>query len=652
MGILIILLFTLLAIANGTWLTCLTMNKAALRVRLAAGAVIGLALLAWVGFLAALAFKLNGVSISLTAAILIAGFVALLGKVPFSVFRTRLSEDRPDKFGLVSYAAWTLLLAWLFIRVVGFQPDGLHTAPLNNYGDLPFHFGVITSFAYGENLPPQNPIFAGMKFTYPFLIDFLTAFFMRCGADWRAAFFVENIVLALALVGVIEMLALRITKHRVAALLAPVIFLFNGGFGFLNFFQQLWQFFGDPQQAKLGLLHFLSHLPKTYTMNAELLIGESNVPLRWGNVFTTLLIPQRSMLFGLPIVALIVLLWWMALGEEERGGKDSPRRRYLFAAGVLAGLLPMLHAHGFFSVAIVSVPLTLLFFSIDWAAFYAPVAVLAAPQALYLSGTQVRNELFKLHLWWEADKANPLLFWAANAGVFILLLLVALSVRKLANSRQVTFYLPFALWFIVPNAVKLAPWAWDNIKVLVYWALVSSVFVALVVGVLLAHRWAALKVMGAALLIVLTLSGAMDVLRAASPVEDVTLFGQAEVEVAELIRQKTPPRAVILHAPIHNSVVALTGRQSVMGYPGHLWTHGIDYGGRENEIRAIYRGGPESAKPLAALNVDYVVIGPAEQSQMQVAENFFAGLYPLIIDHAGYRVYQVRAARADTSGER
>lgn len=364
MGILIILLLTLLAIANGTWLTCLAVDKASLRARLAAGAVIGLALLSWIGFLTALAFKLNGVSIGLTAAILTAGFVALLGKVPLKTFRAGLSEDRLGKAGWIAYSAWTLLPAWLFIRVVSFQPDGLHTAPLNNFGDLPFHFGVITSFAYGENLPPQNPIFAGMKFTYPFLIDFLTAFFMRCGADWRAAFFVENIVLATALVGVIEMLTLRITKHRLAALLAPVIFLFNGGFGFLNFFQQLSQFFNDPQQAKLGLLHFLTNLPKTYTMNAELLIGESSVPLRWGNVFTTLLIPQRSMLFGLPFVALIVLLWWMALGEEDRGGKDSPRRRYLFAAGLLAGLLPMLHAHGFFAVAIVSVPLTLLFFSL------------------------------------------------------------------------------------------------------------------------------------------------------------------------------------------------------------------------------------------------------------------------------------------------
>src|SRR5262249_30870490 len=107
------------------------------------------------------------------------------------------------------------------------------------------------------------------------------------------------------------------------------------------------------------------------------------------------------------------------------------RRRLLLAAGILAGLLPMLHSHGFFSVMIASAPMLLLFRSMDWAAFFVPVAALAAPQAWYLSGSQVRNELFKpLDHWWEAGDSNPLLFWAVNAGIFILLLIAALLIRK------------------------------------------------------------------------------------------------------------------------------------------------------------------------------------------------------------------------------
>lgn len=655
MGSLLIILFTLLALATGVLLTPLALAQVCWRARLAAGSVVGLALLSWISFSMALLVGLNWISISLTAVILLGGLFSLLRFVGLAQMRAEINLRTMNKGAIIYYAAWTALLVWLFSRVVMLYPDGLHTAPANNFGDLPFHFSVITSLAYGENLPPQNPIFAGMKFTYPFLIDFLTAFFIRCGADWRAAFFVENIVLALALVALIELLTLKIFGNNLAARLAPVIFLFNGGLGFINFFRQL----GEQEES---FATFLAHLPQTFTMNADLLWGASKIPLRWGNVFTTLLIPQRSMLFGLPLVALIITLWWLAVNEKERhreGGRDTDRERpgagslpvflspslrlrSLFAAGLLTGLLPMLHAHGFFSVMIVSVPMVLLFWSGDWLAFFAPVAVLAAPQAWWLSGTQVRNKLFEPHWGWDAGEANPFLFWAGNAGVFILLLLAGLLVKRLTTVEQRRFYLPFVVWFIVPNVVLLAPWPWDNIKVLVYWALASCPFVAAMLAFLFARPMITARLAAAGLLVVLTLAGALDVWRALSPAENVGLFSQGDLEVAALLRAQTEARAVILHAPIHNSVVALTGRQSVMGYPGHLWTHGVDYGHREQDVRAIYQGGAEARATLARLNVAYVVIGPPERAQLQPNEDYFNNLYPAVIDHAGYRVYQIK----------
>ncbi|MBO0858307.1 MAG: hypothetical protein J2P21_07570 [Chloracidobacterium sp.] len=626
--------------------------------RIAIGSVIGIAALSWVAFLTALPYGLNAISIGATAAIFAIGLTAQIRFTARDRIINALGQfDLSLSGGPVYYAVWAALLAWLFSRVMMFYPDGMHTAPANNYGDLPFHLSVITSFAYGENLPPQNPILSGIKFTYPFLIDFLTAFFMRCGADWRSAFFVENIALALGLVRLIEALTLKIFNNITAARIAPVIFLFNGGLGFINFIYE----FGAQSDA---LSTFLWRLPKTYTMNAELALASSNTPLRWGNVFTTLLIPQRSMLFGLPFVAMIIALWWMAFedkekeieveGETRRQGNFtplsaflpfylSPRRRYLLAAGILAGLLPMLHSHGFFSVMIASAPMFLLFRSMDWAAFFAPVAALAAPQAWYLSGSQVRNELFKpLDKWWEAGDSNPLLFWAVNAGIFILLLLVALLIRRITDSRQALFYLPFTLWFFVPNLVSLAPWTWDNIKVLVYWSLASAPFVAAALAYLFTRRLIVSRCLAAALLVGLTFSGVLDVTRALSPVENVEVFGRAELEVAKLLREKTRPRALILHAPIHNSVVALSGRQSVMGYPGHLWTHGLNYAQRELDVKTIYKGGSQMIEPLSRLGVDYVIIGPAERLQLAPDENLFGKLYPVVIDHAGYRVYQVR----------
>src|SRR5262249_25959200 len=144
------------------------------------------------------------------------------------------------------------------------------------------------------------------------------------------------------------------------------------------------------------------------------------------------------------------------------------------------------------------------------------------------------------------------------------------------------------------------------------------------------------RLLGIALFAALTLSGAIDVMRALSPVENVGLFSSGEMEVAELLRAKIPPRAVILHAPVHNSLVALSGRQSVMGYPGHLWTHGINYGQRENDVKTIYSGGESAVEPMSRLGVEYVLIGPREQSELAIGESFFTSLYPVVIDHAGY----------------
>jgi hypothetical protein len=632
MANLLAVLFALSALSFGFLLSYLVIHQTTLPTRFCIGSVLGLATLAWLGFLTALAFGLNTLSISLTGGLILLGLLVLLSRTNKQWLQTDWRVTLHNKGDVLYYGAWAILLSALFSRVVMFYPDGLHTAPANNYGDLPFHFGVITSFAYGENLPPENPIFAGMRFTYPFLIDFLTAFFIKLGASWQVAFFVENLPLALALVGLLNFLTYRLTGNRLAARLAPVIFLFNGGLGFLNFFQ-------DLGQTPADFLSFLAHLPRTYTMNADLVLLSGTYPLRWGNVFTTMLIPQRSMLFGLSFGALIISFWWMAWGE---GALEQERRRYLLAAGVLAGLLPMLHAHGFFAVIIASGLMALFFLSLEWAWFFIPTALLAAPQALWLSGTQVRNTLFKPHLWWEAGTASPLIFWLVNAGPFLALFLLAMFSNKLSSVQQRRFSLPFALWFILPNLVLLAPWPWDNIKVFVYWALASVPFVAFALASLFHQRAIYARMLAALMLITLTFSGALDVLRALSPAENTALFSQADLNAAELIRELTPPRARLLHAPIHNSVVALTGRQSLMGYPGHLWTHGIDYGTRETEVQLIYRGGPTATELLNKHQIDYVVIGPVERSQLNADEGFFAANYQKVIDQPEYRVYQIK----------
>ena len=597
------LLITLLACTDGVLLTGFIFVRASLKTRLCFGAVIGLVGLSWIGFLCALLVGLNWLSIGVTTAIFGAG--------AFFLRRFAPSPIRPAlKFSLlIYYGLWVIFFGWLFARVIVIEADGLHTAPANNYGDLPFHFSVVTSFADGDNFPPHSPIFHSLKFTYPFLIDFLTAFLHRAGADWAAAFFIPNIILILALVGLLELLTEQLTQSKVAARIAPILFFFSGGLGFVYCLR-------DFQNTNIGWWDFLLHLPQSYTKNDAL-------NLEWGNMLTTLIVPQRSLLFGIPVFAMIVILWWEALRETaldkspRRPFAPSPRRVFLFVAGILAGLMPLLHAHGFFSVMIVSAVMALVFFSWDWLAFFIPAGVLSLPQAWWLSGTGTRSSLFKFHFGWAAGDSSIFKFYVLNFGLVLFVLLLALI---FAARRTRRFYWPFVLCFIIPNVVLLAPWPWDNIKVLVYWYLVSC---ALVAGFIAKFWTRRLFPLSLALLLLPILSGSLDVLRGLSPTENLLLFGTTELKVAELIKQRIPPHALMLSAPIHNSVLALSGRQMLMGYPGHLWSHGVNFEERERDVKTIYSGGAEAENLLKKYAIDFVVVGPVEYSELNADEGFF-----------------------------
>jgi len=77
-----------------------------------------------------------------------------------------------------------------------------------------------------------------------------------------------------------------------------------------------------------------------------------------------------------------------------------------------------------------------------------------------------------------------------------------------------------------------------------------------------------------------------------------------------------------------------------MGYPGHIWTHGLDFGPRETEIKRIYGGAPDAEALLGKYGVDYVVVGPQEHAAVSPNLDFFSR-YPEIANIGEYHLYKV-----------
>src|SRR6185312_6930651 len=128
--------------------------------------------------------------------------------------------NKPDRItlGYAAFYAGIAILFWrIFDRAVIVTPQGISTGLLNNFGDLPFHISVITSFAFGNNFPPEDPTYAGVRFTYPFISDFVSSVFVRCGADLRQSMFIENFILGISFVGLIHRWALVMLRDKLAA---------------------------------------------------------------------------------------------------------------------------------------------------------------------------------------------------------------------------------------------------------------------------------------------------------------------------------------------------------------------------------------------------------------------------------------------------
>ncbi|HSE20876.1 MAG TPA: hypothetical protein VLB68_04440 [Pyrinomonadaceae bacterium] len=667
------LVLALLVTISGTVATYLYDRRASFAARLCAGACFGLAVLGLAGFVFASLLGLTPTAIFLSTSFCCLPFITWFDRAKRQTFFADVKSAivsaqnlflKPNAVSVgyaLFYGAVILILWKVFDRAMIEDNEGISTGLLNNFGDLPFHLSVVTSFALGDNFPPDDPTYAGVRFTYPFITDFVSAIFVRCGATLSASLFIENILLGVAFVGLVHRWALVMLRDRLAAVITPLLVLLNGGFGFVLLFY-------NKDNSEKSLARLLTDLPPSFTVIPE-------TTWRWGNAISTLLVPQRGFLMGLPLVVIALTQWWLAtekpgvdeppapLGSQDRKSTKSKKRkmevkvevaetglpvsvRRMIAAGVAAGLLPLVHAHSFVVVMAMGGCLALLQIRWrEWFVFFVTASLIALPQLFWSTSHSAvhASSFFGIEFGWDHGVENPVWFWFKNTGLFIPLIVLAVLMRgknPVVRKRVLLFYLPFIICFIVPNFLKMAPWIWDNIKVLFYWWLASAPLVA----ILLSRLWKQglfQRVIAVALFVTVTLAGTLDVTGIIFRSVKYSIFDATAVQFAEFVKQKTPARALIVHAPVHNTPVFLTGRRSLMGYPGHIWTHGLEFVQRESEIKRIFGGAPDAPSLISSYKVDYAVVGPQERNVTPVNDRFFAQ-FEKIGEIGGYELYKVK----------
>lgn len=427
--------------------------------------------------------------------------------------------------------SWNLLLWSLVVLITGISlfdnNGGIVTPWISNYGDLTFHVGMITSFVFGDNFPPEYHIYPGKMLSYPFMINFWTASLWCLQSTWQALDYI---------------------------FLYQWCFLWSFVFYFLNGKKHIflpWTVFFA------GGVYYGLNLPASDLIHAG---------LPWTGILETIWVPQRSALFG------AVLL----LGIVSEILKIQPTNKNYFAAGTIILFAPLVHTH-FWMLSWGFVALFVLF-NFRQSRVLSVFLLLSLLWLIYLGDKSGVIEKFFPYHWVMGEQAkNSVMgffaFWLKNFWTVFLLL----AVFYLKTKNHFAIF-SIILLFIAGNIFKLSYWEFDQIKyflalyilILIYWQknIASNSYLNL-------------------LLVLLFIPGIYRTFNVFYQNKYEQVYSPKQLVEAAEIRKLTPTYAVIAARPDHNSTITLTGRRIFLGYPGTLWSHGIKYYEREKQNRNL-----------------------------------------------------------------
>jgi hypothetical protein len=472
--------------------------------------------------------------------------------------------------GLTTLEALALLaFAVVSLRQFGgllFERGGtLETLLPYNYGDLPLHWTYVQFLAGGAPFWPENPVVAGERLRYPFGVDLLTGVFVLLGAGMRVVLPVFGIVGA-----ALSALALR----RWGGALAVAGFLFSGG---LAGFQLLWT----------GRL------------------VDYQAAVEWKNLYLALFVPQRGLLLALPVGLLLLWSWRRRL---LRGDTALPP----WVEGILWGVLPLVHLHTFLLMSLLYATWALgsgrlrgAWGSLVWALAPATWGVWQVSDGFRAAA------LVGWKPGWTMGDDNPVAFLLMNFGLFLPLALAALVLAWRGRRREDLLVVGPALTvFALLFFVRLAPWAWDNTKAMLWCYLLALPSVETLVLARLGRPGRAAAAFG------LLFSGAVSVTAASigggGPGLDV-LNTREYRDVCKALTSRPRTERVAV-APTFNHPVALCGHPVVLGYRGHLWSHGIEASHVQRDLEALMRGKPGWREAARGVGARLLFWGPREQA--------------------------------------
>jgi hypothetical protein len=528
----------------------------------------------------------RGVAYAATCLGLAAGLIALVTVPRISLEKE--TERVPNKYRnlwlYLTAACFAIFALRCFCWLLYIDGDQLKIQSPHNLGDLALHLTYINQFANGVALWPDNPIFLYGKMRYPAGTDLFNALLTCLGV---------NVIRGLIWAGLLGSLATFWALRFWGGTFTMAGFLFNG-----------------------GLVGF--HVLETFAW----LDYQGAQWVAWKSIPLTMLVTQRGLLYALPVGLLLLCQWrgkYFADNSEARAPLPFWVECSLYAS------MPLFHMHTFLALSIV---LGLWFLIGDWPLrkqllHLAGAAFLPATFFVWLTTDHfAARSMISWHPGWasrNADFAAPVPgFWLQNFGLFLPLAILFVGLcgwrawqkhgRAFLRDPVFAFVLPATGIFIFACLFRTAVWDWDNIK-LIIWAYL----------ILLPFLWRELIALWPTPIRV-------GICFAIFGSGFVSLFGglaagkggygfanRAEVEALGVDLRKFPAETRFAAHPIYNHPLLLNGRKVVLGYDGHLFSQGFDYGKPLAQLKSLMLGEPNWQEAARQLGVRYLFWGSEEK---------------------------------------
>ena len=447
-----------------------------------------------------------------------------------------------------NFILWLLVHVAIAIGILQVS-ENISTQWVSNYGDVAFHIGMLTSFVFGENIPPEYHIFPPERLSYPFFVNLWTA------SVWWIQPTFKNLstifLLQWMTVWTVVYASLRGNKNR----LIPWALLFGGG-------------------SFAAIVVALTEEPNLLGGSLFSTLISRGFP--WTSFLGSIWVTQRSALLGLCVFLPAVSLFHEYLDDSDSNRAADPR---LLISGILLALSPLAHGH-FFLTAVLYIGLVLLLRFILTGKRHHLLAGISfgcclLPACLFLPWLLQKTSILQISYGWmpgtsaaALSAGNSVLqsgaMWLYNAPLWILLVLGLVLYR--------TQRLPIAslvIVFVLANFIQIAVWEFDQIKIFIALYCISLM--------LIPHSNYFFK----SALIALLIPGIVDCAKVLYRSQDYEVYSADRIEKALAIRKITAPNAVILARPDHNSLVTLSGRRLFLGYDGTLHSHGLDFKQRQ-----------------------------------------------------------------------